>query len=536
MLSRRVVLVATSLAAFTATLDNTVVAVALRDVQRDLGAGVTGLQGVVTGYTVALAALLLVGGAFVDRLGPKPVLLVGLTVFGAASGGCASAGSVGQLVGWRAAQGAGAALLLPGSLAVLAAAHPDGPVRRRAVGVWAATGGLALVAGPVVGGLLVASYGWRAVFVVNVPLVLLVITVVLATPGTPGRARRLDLPGALLTTTALGSATYAVVLAGRSGLDGSTGTAAAVAVGSALALLVVERRPDPLLPLALLRDRHFVGAAVGAFAASLAVFVVLVFVSLLLQLVQDKGALAAGLALLPLPAALVVTAPLGGRGRGTRTPVVTGLLLAASGLLALGLRLGASTGRVELGLLLAVVGAGVGLTTAPLVTAALTAAGPERSGLAAATVNVAREFGGVVAVAGLGTLAVVRLSHRLEEALRAGGVAARDRPALVDALLGARTDEVRRLVLQDLGLGPALKLGSTLTDTATASFVASTRLVLAGAGMVLLLAAAGAALLLAERPHGPRLPRMARGRPLLAQGDDAVVTEPNPAQVRMPEK
>ena len=498
MPSRRVVLVATSLAAFTATLDNTVVAVALRDLQRDLQAGVTGLQGVVTGYTVALAALLLAGGALVDRVGARTVLLVGLLGFGAASAGCATAGSVGALVGWRAAQGAGAALLLPGSLAVLAGAHPDGPVRRRAVGLWAATGGLALVAGPVVGGVLVASYGWRSVFVVNVPLVLTVAAVVGRTPAMAAHGRRLDLPAAALSTVALGSSTYAVVLAGRGGLSWRVGVAAVTGLVAAALLAWVERRPDPLLPLALLRDRRFAGASLGAFAASLAVFVLLVFLSLFLQLIQDRGALAAGLTLLPLPAALVVTTPLAGRLRRTREPVVGGLVLAGSGLLVLGSRLGESTGRVELGLLLAVVGAGVGLTTAPVVAAALSAAGPDRAGLAAASVNVARELGGVVAVAGLGALAVARLSARLAGALRAAGVRAGDRPAVLDALLGARPAEVRRLVVQDLGLGPALRLGTALSDTATASFVASTRLVLDGAGAVLLLAAVGTALLLRE--------------------------------------
>ena len=150
--SARLVLVATSAAAFTATLDNTVVAVALRDLQRDLGAGVTGLQGVVTAYTVALAALLLTGGALVDTLGARRVLLAGLAVFGLASLGCALSTTVVTLVACRAAQGAGAALLLPGGLAVLAASYPDPVARRRAVGVWAGVGGSALVAGPVVGG------------------------------------------------------------------------------------------------------------------------------------------------------------------------------------------------------------------------------------------------------------------------------------------------------------------------------------------------------------------------------------------------
>lgn len=282
------VLVATSLAAFTATLDNTVVAVALREVQKDLGSGVAGLQGVVTAYTVALAALLLAGGALVDVIGAKRVLLVGLLVFAGASAACASAGSVGDLVAWRAVQGAGASLVLPGGLAVLAAAYPDEVRRRRAVGIWAATGGTALVAGPVVGGRLVAAHGWPSVFWVNLPLSALVALVVAFTPAVrPTHRRTLDVPGAVLTCVTLGLSTYAVVLAGRSGLGPAVLVCLAGAGLAAAALVVTERRTaDPLLPAALLRDRRFRGAVLGAFAASLAVFVLFVFVSLFLQLVR----------------------------------------------------------------------------------------------------------------------------------------------------------------------------------------------------------------------------------------------------------
>lgn len=503
MQSRRVVLVATSLAAFAATLDNTVVAVALRDVQRDLGAGVTGLQGVVTAYTVALAGLLLAGGALVDVLGARRVLAVGLLAFGAASAGCASAGSMTALVAWRAAQGTGAALLLPGSLAVLAAAYPDGAPRRRALGVWAGTGALALVAGPVVGGLLVATYGWQAVFVVNVPVVLAVLAVVLRTPSLPGTTHRWDALGALLSAGCLAAATYAVVLAGRDGLTVASAGAALVAALAGLGLLLAERRPDPLLPLALLRDRRFGTASLAAFAASLAVFLLLVFVSLFLQLVQDHDALGAGLLLLPLPAAVVVTAPLAGRLQATRAPIVAGLLVAAGalGLLAVLLRVG--TGGLLLGTLLAAAGVGVGLTTAPAAALGLSAAGPQRSGLAAAWVSVARELGGVVAVGGLGALAVARLSARLDATLRSAGVSAGQRPRVLDALLGARTDEVRQLVLHDLGLARALRLGATLPETASASFVASTRLALAAAAVLLLLGAGLAVWALRGDPPGP---------------------------------
>ena len=204
---RALVLVATSLAAFTATLDNTVVAVALRDLQRDLDAGVAELQGVVTAYTVALAALLLTGGTLADVVGRRRVLVAGLAVFAAASAGCALADSSTALIAWRAVQGAGAALVLPGSLAVLSAAYPEPAARARAVGLWAATGASALLAGPLVGGLLVEASGWPAVFWVNLPAVRRwsrSSPLVAPAGPPPAGGRRLDVPGQVLAAVGAG--------------------------------------------------------------------------------------------------------------------------------------------------------------------------------------------------------------------------------------------------------------------------------------------------------------------------------------------
>lgn len=481
------VLLATSLAAFTATLDNTVVAVALRAMQQDLGASVPGLQGVVTAYTVTLASLLLVGGAVVDVLGAKRVFLSGLALFATASAGCALATSTSVLVGLRAVQGTGASLLLPGGLAVLASAYEDPEKRRRALGTWAAAGGLALVAGPVLGGLLVQGQGWQSVFWVNVPLCALVAAVVVRTPTTPPTGGRVDLAGALLTTAGMAAGTYAVVLAGRGDRVGAVAASLGVSLGAA-ALRWALRRP-PLLPSSLVRHRRFEGGLLGAFAASLAVFVLMVFLALFLELVQSLGARSAGLVLLPLPLALVVTAPLAGRLRSTAWPVATGLVVAGAGLVALGLVLREHTGHVTLELLLALVGAGVGLTTAPVVSTVVEVAGPARVGLASAATNAARELGGVVAVAGLGALAVSRLTARLSDRLTRAGASERQKPHLLDLLLQADSTGVRKQLLHDIGIEKTLKLGSGLADTASASFVASTRLVLVVAGALLVLTA-----------------------------------------------
>jgi MFS family permease len=495
------VLLATSLAAFTANLDNTVVAVALRDLQRDLGSSVLGLQGVVTAYTVTLGALLLAGGAVADRLGARRVLVAGVVVFGAASALCASAGSVDALVAWRAVQGVGAALVLPSGLALLASAYPDADARRRAVGTWVAVGAAALVAGPVVGGELVAHHGWTAVFWVNVPLCVLVggIALLDRSPGTPGR-RRLDLPGTGLACAALGTSTYAVVRAGRHGLDATVIALLAAGVLAGLLLVVVERRAaSPLVPVDVVRDRRFAGAVVATFAGALAAFVLLVFTSLFLQLVTEHDARAAGRVLLPLPVALVAGALVTRRRRSPRSLVLVGLSLTAVALagLATAVGPGVTDRTVELWLLLA--GAGVGITVGPVAAVVIDVAGQQRQGLAAAAVTSARELGGVVAVAGLGALAVGRLTARLTVAMTDAAVASGDRPAMLDALLRADTREVRRQLVDSVGALDALRAYGAFQDAATDSFVTSTQWVLGGAALLVLLLAPVSAWLLRER-------------------------------------
>lgn len=496
---RQLVLVATCLASFTATLDNTVVAVALRDIQRDLGAGVSGLQGVVTAYTVALAALLLTGGTLADLAGRRRVFVTGLAVFGGASIACAAAGSVTALVIARTVQGAGAALVIPGGLAVLAAAYPDAGPRARAVGIWAATGALALAVGPVVGGLLVAAQGWRLVFAINVPLCIAVAAVVLLAPRAESRprGRRLDLPGQVLVALGLGVTTYAVVLAGRDGWTRDVAVGVVVGALALAAFVVVERRSaDPLLPRTLLAERTFIGTTTAALAASLAVFVLLVFLSLFLQLVQEREALPAAMRLLPLTVGLVVAAVPAARlahRRGPRLPVVAGLVVAAVCLLLLAWALTPTIGATRLGLLLGGLGVGLGLTGAPAVTASLDAVASERRGLAAGVVNAARELGGILAIGGLGAVVVSRLAADLTSRLVALGVTPGRSALLVEAVLrGEDPTAVLRRAGPTVGLDALLKL----RHLASLSYVNSTRLAFAAAAALLLLAAAIAAVTL----------------------------------------
>ena len=407
---------------------------------------------------------------------------------------------------------------------MLAQAYPDPVRRRRAVGVWAAVSGAALVAGPVVGGELVARHGWPSVFWVNVPLCLLVLLLLLPTPlpqrsspsGRPQRGEgdqetkiadeeraRLDVPGAVLSCLMLGGASYGIVLLGRHGISWKPTGPLALAVVAALVLVVVERRSaHPLLPRSLLADRRFRGATLAAFAAALAVFVLMVFVSLFLQVVLDHDPREAGKVLLALPFALVITAALTSRWHAVVVPVAVGLVLAGAGLLGLAAAVDLDVSDRTVALWLVVVGIGVGLTTAPVVATTLAAAGERRSGLASACVTVARELGGVVAVAGLGAIAVARLTSRLTDSLVGLGVPGAARQPLLDSLLRADKPDVRRQLIDAVGVEKTLGAYQRFQTTATDSFATSTRWVLGTAGLTLLVLAVASAWLLGSDHRG----------------------------------
>jgi MFS family permease len=500
---RPLVLVATSLAGFTATLDNTVVAVAVVDLQADLGVGVTELQGVVTAYTVALAGAAATGGTLADVAGRRRVFVIGLAVFAAASVACALSTTAAALVAARAVQGAGAALVLPGGLAVLAAAFPEPAARARAVGIWAATGAAALVLGPVVGGLLVARYGWPSVFWVNVPLCLAVALVVLVAPAgdPPEEGRRLDLPGQLLAAAGLAAGTWAVVLAGRDGLGAPVLLAGAASVVALVAFAVVERRSaDPMLPLPLLRQRSFLGATAGAFAASLAVFVLLVFLSLFLQLVQLKGPLPTGAAAAPADrrtgAGGAVRGAVGGPPGAPRPghPRPRGVRRRAGGAgAAAARRPGRRRARRPAHARRCRAGPGHGAGGRGL-------AGrrqPEPLGSGRRRRQRRAELGGGGGGRRLGALAVARLSGDLTGRLTTLGVPDARLEAVVDALLSGAT---QREVLEVAGDQVPFDALLQLRGAAEMSYVGSVRLALLGAAVVLALSALATARSLPRAP------------------------------------
>jgi EmrB/QacA subfamily drug resistance transporter len=400
----RWVLVATVLGSAIVMIDGTVVNVALPHIGRDLGAGFGGLQWTVNAYTLTLAALILLGGSLGDHFGRRRVFLIGVIWFAAASLACGLAPNIGMLIAARALQGIGGALLTPGSLALISASF-HGPDRAAAIGAWSGLGGLASAAGPFLGGLLV-EWSWRAVFLINLPLAVLVVAVTMLrvpesrdTESPPG----LDVTGTVLAMLGLGALTFG--LTGLADRGASAGAVVAIGVGvlALLAFVVVERRSThPLVPPSLFTDTIFRVANAVTLLIYGALGVVFLLFVLQLQTVAGFSPVAAGLALLPVTVIMLVFSSRAGAlaGRiGPRLPMTLGPLLAAAGVLLM-LRIGeGATWLVDVLPAAVVFGAGATLVVAPLTAAVLDSAPDHLAGSASGVNNAVARAGGLLAVA-----------------------------------------------------------------------------------------------------------------------------------------
>ncbi len=343
----RWVLLATVLGSSMAFLDATVVNVALPTIGRQFGASLGGLQWTVTAYTLTLAGLILLGGALGDRLGRRRVFMVGVGWFALASALCGLAPSIGVLIAARTLQGIGGALLTPGSLAIIQAAFAAED-RPRAVGAWSGLGGVAGAVGPLLGGWIVQTAGWRWVFLLNLPLAVLVIAVAARhVPETsdPSAQGRFDVAGAVLAALALAGITYALIEATSGGGPAGPVTAAVIGLAAAVVFVRVERHrsraPDrvpPMLPLDVFASRQFTSVNVVTFLVYGAFSGVIFLLVLQLQLVAGFSPLAAGTALLPTTILmLLLSSWAGGLAQriGPRWPMTAGTATCAVGLLLL---------------------------------------------------------------------------------------------------------------------------------------------------------------------------------------------------------
>jgi DHA2 family methylenomycin A resistance protein-like MFS transporter len=389
-----------SLAYFLVLLDTTVLTVALPDLRASTGGTLADQQWVVDAYTVTFAAFLLGGGAAADRLGASRVFRWGVGAFGLLSLVCAAAPTAGVLIGLRALLGVAGAACLPSSLALITQLYPDPASRARALGAWAATTGTALVAGPLAGGVLVDLGGWRAVFLVNVPLAALSLALT-------GRVGGLDRPVAGRVHWRQQLAACVVLASVTEGVVAAQPLAVVPAVVGALLFVRWERRSGtPTVPPALLRAPGVVAGLSAGAAVNLALAGVLFTTTLLLQGAHHLTPLQAGLAFLPLTlptaAGPVFTARLVA-ARGPRLPVLAGLVLLTAGAAVLAAWPGAQYPVLAAGLLL--IGTGVSSTLPALVTVVVAAAPPGTAGTASGLLNAVRQTGATVGVAVMGALA-----------------------------------------------------------------------------------------------------------------------------------
>lgn len=413
-------LVATVSVGFVVTqLDVTIVNIALARIGADLHASVAGLQWIVDAYTLAFAVLMLSAGVLGDRLGARRMYAGGIVIFALASLACGLALNGATLVAARALQGIGAAAMLPNSLALLnqACGH-DPKLRARAVGLWTAAGAISIAAGPVVGGLLIAAFGWRSIFLVNLPLCAAGLLATFAYVPSPRAAqapaaaaqppRSIDLVGQCLAIIALTAFTGAVIEWRPLGFtDPLVAGGFALALIAGIAFVISEARvAAPMLPLSLFRKRTFSAAVLFGICVNLTYYGMVFVLSLYLQRVRGYTPLQAGLAFLPLTGGFLVSNVLSGwvvGHYGVRVPMICGAITAGLGYGLLHL-VDATTPLIGLLLPFLLIPSGMGLAVPAMTTAVLASVERQRAGTASAVLNTARQAGGAVGVAAFGAL------------------------------------------------------------------------------------------------------------------------------------
>ena len=416
---------------FLTFLDNTIVSVALGNIQSDLHAGVTALQWVVGAYALTFAGAMLGFGMVGDEFGRKRVMIIGIVIFLGGSIMCATASgpdAIAWLIAGRAVMGFGAAACEPGTLSMIRHLYTTHRTRTRALGVWTAVSGLALAMGPVLGGALIGEGnpgGWRSIFWFNLAVgaVALVGALIVLPENSDPDGHRVDIPGTVFGAAAISAVAFAVIMAESSGFgNGIVIALLCVAVASVAGFVWWERRAaHPLLDLKFLRVPQFLTANVLAFAAYFATFAVFFFAALYLEeVVGDSGYQIAEI-FLPMTILMVLASVLAGFWTvraGLRWSMLVGCLLFSAGLMLTSLAISPDPAYLPLAAALSLAGIGVGATVVPATSSALSSVPPERSGMAASATNTSREIGAVTGVAVLGALVASRLQSDLTSSLQ----------------------------------------------------------------------------------------------------------------------
>lgn len=418
---RWLVLAVVSIGTLIGFIDNTVVNTALPAISVDLGASTSTLQWVVDSYVLALSGLLLLGGMLGDRFGRRRWMTVGLVVFGGASIGAALSATAGQLIAFRGLQGLGAALMLPATLSIITNVFPRGE-RARAIAIWTAVGGLGIGTGPVLGGYLVDSFGWSAVFWLHVPLVALALAGMAVVPESRDeRGLGLDVPGAVLATGGLVALVYGLIQAPEAGwISAETLASFGLATALLVAFAVVElRSPAPMLPLRFFRQKDFTGAVVTIGLVIFGMLVTFFSLTQYFQIVQGRDAFEAGLLIVPVSLAMMVAAPVSGKlmkriGPRYLVLAMTGAMLAGLLLLA-GLQVGSSTASAVIPLI--IFGLGIGLGLPALVDTVMASVPEAAAGIGSAVNDVSQSLGGALGIATIGSVVSSLYRSNIDAAL-----------------------------------------------------------------------------------------------------------------------
>jgi EmrB/QacA subfamily drug resistance transporter len=412
---RMLVLAICCMSLFIVGLDATIVNVALPSIGRELHASVSGLQWTVDAYTLVLASFLMLSGSTADRVGRRRTFQTGLALFTLGSLLCSLAPGLGWLVGFRMLQALGGSMLNPVAMSIITNTFTDPAERARAIGVWGAVFGVSLALGPVVGGALVDSVGWRGIFWVNIPvgIAAIVLTALFVPESRAPRARRVDPVGQALVIVMLASLTYGIIEGPSSGWASAATLVCFVLAAAALACLIgyEPHRDEPLIDLRFFRSAPFSGATVMAVCAFVSLGGFLFLNTLYLQDARGYSALHAGLCLLPMAAMTVLFSPVAGRivaVRGPRVPVVAaGIATTAAALMLT--RLGTATSLPYLIVSYVIFGIGAGLVNPPITNAAVSGMPRAQAGVAAGIASTSRQVGSALGVALAGSVVLSAL-------------------------------------------------------------------------------------------------------------------------------
>ena len=496
--SSRWILAATILASSMAFIDGTVVNVALPALQSSLNATAVDLQWVIEAYSLLLSALLLVGGSLGDHYGRRRIFLIGVALFAAASAACGFAADIHQLIAARALQGLGAALLVPGSLAIISNSFSENE-RGRAIGTWSGFSAITAGIGPVMGGWLIEHISWRAVFFINLPIALLVILISLrhVAKNSDKENTRVDWLGALLAAAGLGALVYGLIESSRLGFADRSVIVVLFAAGVLLItlLLIEEKVSQPMLPLELFRARIFTGANLLTFLLYAALGGTLFFLPLNLIQVQHYSATAAGAALLPFILIISFLSRWSGGlivSYGAKLPLIIGPLIAALGFAFFILPTVGGSYWTNFFPPITVLGLGMAISVAPLTTAVMNSVPQHRAGIASGVNNAVSRTAGLLAIAVLGIVMLHVFTDRLDQR-----VAEMKLPASVSQSLQSQRTKLAAIAIPE-DQDPATR--EQIRRVIDESFVSGFRTIMA-IGAALAVASAITALALITKPH-----------------------------------